>query len=161
MPKSVHLPSRRPSYEAMIKVLRIPEALQKALLAIMQEDTSGTPSEPAANLQETQSTPRLSVQIRDCGDERVAQIRKRFTPEEMRILALVTKGYRNTEIAREFKIPEENIKKHLRAVYGKARVHDRLGLALFVFANRLLTEAEIEGDSRLEGEVLARAAVAS
>lgn len=61
-----------------------------------------------------------------------------LTPRELEIVAAVTGGYTNKEIARRFALSEETVKHHLTKIYGKVHVANRLELALFAFAEHLI-----------------------
>jgi two-component system nitrate/nitrite response regulator NarL len=70
----------------------------------------------------------------------VRLVPRRFglTPRELEIVAAVTGGYTNKEIARRFSLSEETVKHHLTKIYGKVGVANRLELALFAFAEHLI-----------------------
>jgi len=55
-----------------------------------------------------------------------------LTGREIEILQLVAKGYRNHEIAQQLFISVETVRWHLRSLYNKLGVHDRLSAAVFV-----------------------------
>lgn len=59
----------------------------------------------------------------------------RLTPREREIAGLVAQGVRYSEVARKLKISEQTVKNHVRHVFDKLEVANRLQLALFV-ANR-------------------------
>jgi DNA-binding NarL/FixJ family response regulator len=54
-----------------------------------------------------------------------------LTRKEMEVVRLVAQGLRNKEIAARMFISEQTVKNHLRAVFEKLRVGDRLELALY------------------------------
>jgi DNA-binding NarL/FixJ family response regulator len=60
-----------------------------------------------------------------------ARVRDRLTPKEMEVVALIVEGCKNREIAVRLKSSEQVIKNHLRSIYDKTGVGDRLELALF------------------------------
>lgn len=59
----------------------------------------------------------------------------RLTPREREIAGLVAQGMRYSEVARKLEISEQTVKNHVRHVFDKLEVANRLQLALFV-ANR-------------------------
>ena len=59
----------------------------------------------------------------------------RLTPREREIAGLVAQGIRYSEVARKLEISEQTVKNHVRHVFDKLEVTNRLQLALFV-ANR-------------------------
>lgn len=54
-----------------------------------------------------------------------------LSSREREIVALVTQGYRNREIADKLAISEQTVKNHLHNVFEKTAVRDRLELALY------------------------------
>lgn len=67
--------------------------------------------------------------------------RARLTPKELRIVALLTQGMKNKEIAAEVGTTEQVVKNYLRKVYDKLGVSDRLELALYCVHHRILENA--------------------
>ena len=55
-----------------------------------------------------------------------------LTAEEMRIVALLTQGYKDEEIASKLGATEQSIKECIAQVYDKTGVSDRRELALLV-----------------------------
>jgi len=55
-----------------------------------------------------------------------------LTGREIEILQLVANGHRNHEIAQQLFISVETVRWHLRSLYNKLGVHDRLSAAMFV-----------------------------
>ena len=49
----------------------------------------------------------------------------------------VSRGLRNRQIAREFDISEETVKKHLATIYGKLAISGRVALAVHVLRSGL------------------------
>jgi DNA-binding NarL/FixJ family response regulator len=86
-----------------------------------------------------------------------ARVRDRFTPKEMRIVALIVQGCKNREIANRLKTTEQVIKNYLRSIYDKTGVSDRLELALFTIHHRALAQAAADVGSKLEAEEQAAA----
>jgi DNA-binding NarL/FixJ family response regulator len=60
-----------------------------------------------------------------------------LTPREKTIISYLVQGWRNREIADRLGISEQTVKNHLRAVYDKVGVSDRLELVLYVLHQRL------------------------
>ena len=60
-----------------------------------------------------------------------------LTQREKVIVSYLVQGWRNREIAHHLSISEQTVKNHLRAVYDKVGVSDRLELALYVIYQRL------------------------
>jgi DNA-binding NarL/FixJ family response regulator len=55
----------------------------------------------------------------------------RLTRKELEIVRMVAQGLRNKEIAARLFISEQTVKNHLRAIFEKVQVADRLELALY------------------------------
>ncbi|MGH9448988.1 MAG: LuxR C-terminal-related transcriptional regulator [Terriglobia bacterium] len=60
-----------------------------------------------------------------------------LTQREKTIISLLVQGWRNREIAGHLVIKEQTVKNHLRAVYDKVGVSDRLELVLYVIHQRV------------------------
>lgn len=60
-----------------------------------------------------------------------------LTRREKSIIACLVQGWRNREIARTLHITEQTVKNHLRAIYDKVGVSDRLELALYAIHQKL------------------------
>jgi DNA-binding NarL/FixJ family response regulator len=69
------------------------------------------------------------------------RVRDRLAEKELRIVALVVRGYKNREIAAQMETSEQVVKNSLRAIFDKIGVSDRLELALFVLHHRMLAHA--------------------
>jgi DNA-binding NarL/FixJ family response regulator len=67
-----------------------------------------------------------------------ARPKGRLTDKELLIVACVTQGMKNKEIASEVGTTEQVVKNYLRKVYDKLGVSDRLELALYCIHHRLL-----------------------
>ena len=65
-----------------------------------------------------------------------------LTQRERQMAQAVSRGLRNREIAREFDISEETVKKHLATIYGKLAINGRVALAVHVL------RGEIQNDMR-------------
>ena len=61
-----------------------------------------------------------------------------LSPKEKAIIACVTEGKRNKEIAFELRTTEQVIKNYLRKIYDKLGVSDRLELALYCLSKKLV-----------------------
>lgn len=70
-----------------------------------------------------------------------ARVRDRLTPKEMKIIALLTQGYKNKEIGARLGTKEQVIKNYLRGIFDKTGVSDRLELALFTIHHKTLATA--------------------
>lgn len=80
--------------------------------------------------------------IRNLADPRLTRGRSiddtcGLTPREREIAALVGQGYRYREIAEMLSISEQTVKNHLRNMFHKLGVSDRLQLALFAIHHNL------------------------
>ncbi len=60
-----------------------------------------------------------------------------LTQREKTIISYLTQGWRNREIARQLSITEQTVKNHLRSIYDKVGVSDRLELVLYAIHRRL------------------------
>ncbi|HLH35203.1 MAG TPA: response regulator transcription factor [Alloacidobacterium sp.] len=70
-----------------------------------------------------------------------ARVRDRLTSKEMKIVALITQGCKNKEIAIRLGTTEQVVKNYLRSIYDKTGVSDRLELALFTMHHKMLAQA--------------------
>jgi DNA-binding NarL/FixJ family response regulator len=62
----------------------------------------------------------------------------RLSPKELLIITCITQGKRNKEIAYQLGTTEQVIKNHLRKIYDKLGVSDRLELALYCLHNKII-----------------------
>ena len=62
----------------------------------------------------------------------------RLSPKETAIIACITQGKRNKEIAFQLGTTEQVIKNYLRKIYDKLGVSDRLELALYCLHNKII-----------------------
>ena len=60
-----------------------------------------------------------------------------LTLRERQMAHAVSRGLRNRQIANEFGISEETVKKHLATIYGKLALQGRVALAVHVLQNGL------------------------
>lgn len=84
---------------------------------------------------------RAVVKAMPLPDRTGARVLERLTPKEMQIVALVSEGCKNKEIASRLATKEQVVKNYLRTIYDKTGVSDRLELALFTLHHRALAEA--------------------
>jgi len=70
------------------------------------------------------------------GDQKVRPV-DTLTPREKAIISCLTQGWRNRDIAQHLTITEQTVKNHLRSIYDKVGVSDRLELALYAIHQRL------------------------
>ena len=60
-----------------------------------------------------------------------------LTHRERQMAQAVSRGLRNRQIAVEFGISEETVKKHLATIYGKLAINGRVALAVLVMRGGL------------------------
>jgi DNA-binding NarL/FixJ family response regulator len=60
-----------------------------------------------------------------------------LTHRERQMAQAVARGLRNRQIAVEFSISEETVKKHLATIYGKLAINGRVALAVYVMRGGL------------------------
>ncbi|HEX5410975.1 MAG TPA: response regulator transcription factor [Terriglobia bacterium] len=60
-----------------------------------------------------------------------------LTAREKAIISCLTQGWRNRDIAAHLRITEQTVKNHLRSIYDKVGVSDRLELVLYAIHRRL------------------------
>jgi DNA-binding NarL/FixJ family response regulator len=67
--------------------------------------------------------------------------RKTFglTPREMEVVACIVEGCSNRDIAKQFGLSEETVKRHLSNIFDKTGVSTRLELAMFAIAHHLVS----------------------
>ena len=61
-----------------------------------------------------------------------------LTPRELEVVTCIVEGCSNRDIAKQFNISEETVKRHLSNVFDKTGVSTRLELALFAIAHKLV-----------------------
>lgn len=64
-----------------------------------------------------------------------------LTPREVEVIALVTEGCSNKEVAFRLNITEDTVKRHLTNIFDKVGMSTRLELALFALKNNLMGQA--------------------
>ena len=61
-----------------------------------------------------------------------------LTPREMEVVGCIVEGSSNRDIAKQFALSEETVKRHLSNIFDKTGVSTRLELALFAIAHQLI-----------------------
>ena len=64
-----------------------------------------------------------------------------LTPRGLQITSLIAEGFTNKDIAAEFKISSETVKHHLKRIFDKTGVSNRLELAIFAINHGLARAA--------------------
>jgi len=82
-----------------------------------------------------------------------------LTERELSIIACITQGMRNKEIAYQVGTTEQVIKNYLRKIYDKLGVSDRLELALYCLHHQILTKPQGAAAKGTLAAVAAQAAV--
>jgi DNA-binding NarL/FixJ family response regulator len=59
-----------------------------------------------------------------------------LTARERQVAEAIARGLTNKQIAMEFGISAETVKRHLASIYGKLALHGRLALAIHVLRSR-------------------------
>jgi two-component system nitrate/nitrite response regulator NarL len=75
------------------------------------------------------------------GGSRAAKDSKKtfgLTPRELEVVESIVSGFTNKEIATKYSISEQTVKHHLRNIFDKVGVSNRLELALFAINHRLV-----------------------
>lgn len=83
---------------------------------------------------------RSVVKAMPLSDRACSGIVRRLTLKELQIVALLSEGCKNREIANKLGTKEEVVKTYLSSIYAKTGVSDRLELALFTVRHQLLSE---------------------
>lgn len=81
--------------------------------------------------------------------------KSRLNEKEMLIIAGVTQGLRNKDIAHEIGTTEQVVKNYLRKIYDKLGIADRLELALYCVQHRILPGAQSESQQEPASAVVA------
>jgi DNA-binding NarL/FixJ family response regulator len=78
--------------------------------------------------------------LRDLMQQAIVPPRKTYglTPREMEVVGAIVEGCSNRDIARQFGLSEETVKRHLSNIFDKTGVSTRLELALFALAHQLV-----------------------
>lgn len=61
-----------------------------------------------------------------------------LTPRELEVVTCIVEGCSNKDVAQQFSISEETVKRHLSNIFDKTGVSTRLELALFAIAHKLV-----------------------
>src|SRR5271154_2389283 len=61
-----------------------------------------------------------------------------LTPRQMQVVGCIVEGCSNRDIAKQFGLSEETVKRHLSNTFDKTGVSTRLELAMFAIAHRLV-----------------------
>lgn len=61
-----------------------------------------------------------------------------LTPRELEVVSCIVEGCSNRDIAKQFSISEETVKRHLSNIFDKTGVSTRLELALFAISHKLV-----------------------
>ena len=67
-----------------------------------------------------------------------------LTPRELEVLALITEGKTNKQIAAELVIETSTLEKHLRHIYPKLNVSNRTQAAIFALLNGIIQPKDRE-----------------
>ena len=62
-----------------------------------------------------------------------------LTPRELEVVGCIVEGCSNRDIAKQFSLSEETVKRHLSNIFDKTGVSTRLELAFFAIAHHLVT----------------------
>ena len=62
---------------------------------------------------------------------------EQLTPREQQVAEAVARGLSNKQIAREFGVSPETVKRHLASIYAKLALTGRVALALHVVQSRV------------------------
>jgi len=62
-----------------------------------------------------------------------------LTPRELEVVTCIVEGCSNKDVAKQFVISEETVKRHLSNIFDKTGVSTRLELALFAIAHKLVS----------------------
>ncbi len=68
--------------------------------------------------------------------------RYHLTRRELEVVGLIVKGFSNRDIAKQFNLSEETVKRHLSNTFDKLKISTRLELAIFALANKLVPPQE-------------------
>ncbi len=83
-------------------------------------------------MKESENACERGADGRNRGILSTANLPKDLTPRELEICALLTKGYSNTELAKELFLAEGTVKNYMMSIYDKFDIHDRTALVLFL-----------------------------
>jgi two-component system nitrate/nitrite response regulator NarL len=82
----------------------------------------------------------LVAALHDLMQKVVVPQRKTFglTPREMDVVGCIVEGCSNRDIAKQYTLSEETVKRHLSNIFDKTGVSTRLELAMFAIAHQLV-----------------------
>jgi DNA-binding NarL/FixJ family response regulator len=83
---------------------------------------------------------RAAVKTMPSPDHVGAKVVRRLSPKELQIVALISEGCKNKDIANRLGTKEQVVKNYLRTIYTKTGVSDRLELALFTIHHHALAD---------------------
>jgi len=64
-----------------------------------------------------------------------------LTPRELEVVGCIVEGCSNKDVAKQFSISEETVKRHLSNIFDKTGVSTRLELALFAISHKMVAPA--------------------
>jgi DNA-binding NarL/FixJ family response regulator len=78
--------------------------------------------------------------LHDLMQQAAVPVRKTYglTPRELEVVGCIVEGCSNRDIAKQFTLSEETVKRHLSNIFDKTGVSTRLELALFAIAHHLV-----------------------
>ena len=78
--------------------------------------------------------------LRELVQQAAVPVRKTYglTPRELEVVGCIVEGCSNRDIAKQFTLSEETVKRHLSNIFDKTGVSTRLELALFAIAHQLI-----------------------
>ena len=82
--------------------------------------------------------------VADPDQTRIASL----TSREVEVVALITEGLRNKQIADRLHISEATVRHHLTSVFSKLEVPDRLGLTIYAFRHGLAQKPKKMSDRK-------------
>jgi DNA-binding NarL/FixJ family response regulator len=65
-----------------------------------------------------------------------------LTPRELEVVGCIVEGCSNKDVAKQFSISEETVKRHLSNIFDKTGVSTRLELALFAISHKLVAPTD-------------------
>ena len=79
--------------------------------------------------------------LHELNQQAAPPVRKTYglTPRELEVVGCIVEGCSNKDIAKQFSISEETVKRHLSNIFDKTGVSTRLELALFSISHQLTT----------------------
>ena len=65
-----------------------------------------------------------------------------LTRRELDVVGLIVKGMSNRDIAKQFELSEETVKRHLSNIFDKLNISTRLELAIFAISHKIVATAD-------------------